>query len=643
MPGAHVTDAQRRKFFFLIFDPDGPRLPVTRAAKEVGISAATGYRLRDGMKPVQEEHRPDRTLSNELPAPKKLEELSTDARASLADINLFSEMFFARRPSPARYEASMRAAELLASPDREFVDINMFPGIGKTTLWTHDFPAWLIAGGFFEDPAFGRALRIMLGSRVLKTSKGFVMRLARSLDLRRPFWDKDQRVAAEFVMSIEFGRFKPDTAAGEEKIWAQNQFLVAQMGELDLYEKEATVQAAAEDSGFLGERVNLAVWDDIAVTKNSTNPEVAQATANWFEDEAETRVEPGGLLALVGQRLSPLDLHRKRLDARVENEKGEQVPLYHHVIFPAHWDKLCDGNHRQWDPATDTGCLTDEWRLNERDWIKVRSKQNYRTVYQQEDADPSRILVQPIWLEGGYDPMSGLELPGCYDRDRGFYQWPTDVGKLVDYASVDPSAGNWWVMEWWALQPETRHNYLIHGQRRKIQAGAFLDWDNSRQEFTGWMHEAQVQSYEMGRPIRVWIIEAVAAHKYLFQFEHFRRWRLAFPDVHVIAHQTQKNKIDPEMGVEALMPTRYRSGMKHLPKARGTEALNYLRIKEKELTTYPFSETDDTVMADWFGEWNQDAIISLTRRDPGPDGPDITPDTKTLPPYLRRQRQERDL
>lgn len=82
------------------------------------------------------------------------------------------------------------------------------------------------------------------------------------------------------------------------------------------------------------------------------------------------------MLVLVGQRLSPLDLHRKRLDTRVELPSGEMVPLYKHVVFPAHHDDLCDGEHRQWDPAGPSGCLTDAWRLSEADWLKVRSKGN---------------------------------------------------------------------------------------------------------------------------------------------------------------------------------------------------------------------------------------------------------------------------
>ena len=640
MPGRHITDEQKAKFWFLTRDPKGPRIPVRAAAVELGMHPSTAYRLSQGA-PTSSTQREHRRKGTELPAPKTLEKLGTDARAALADINLHSEMFFARHPSPWRYEAGMRVGELLASPDREFIDVNMFPGIGKTTFWTHDLPAWLISGGFFEDPGFGRAIRMMFGSRVMKVATHYVLRLRRSLELRRPFYDKDQRKAAEFVLQMEYGRFKPDQSVGEELIWSQEQFLVAQMLEVDIYEKEPTVQAASQESGFLGERVNLSVWDDIAVTANSTSPEIAGATDGWFEDEAETRVEPGGLLALVGQRLGPLDLHRKRLDARQEDEQGRQVPIYKHMIYPAHHDRLCDGNHRQWDPSTNDGCMTDIKRLSVNDWMKAKGKTNYLTVYQQEDADPAKILVQHAWLTGDVD-HAGFQAPGSYDRDRGFWEWPAKVGDLIDYCSVDPAAGNWWAFEWWAVSPESRHNYLIEGRRGKLAAGTLLDWDNERQEFTGWMHEMQVKSYELGHPIRVWVIEGVSAFKFLFQYEHFRRWRNAFPNVSVIPHETQRNKTDPELGVEALMPNRYRTGMKHLPKGRGIEALNYLKIKEKELTTYPFAETYDTVMSDWMGEWNLDRIISLGRTPLG-ETHDIEKRQEELPGYLRRQVQEYQL
>ena len=627
MGSARLTEERKREFYSLI----DAGVSITRAAQQAGIGKTSAFALAKGKTPM-EYVAPRR--EREAPDPKTLEELGTDARSALGDINQFAEMFLARRPSHWRYEAAMRVGELLASPDREFIDVNLYPGIGKSTFWGCDLPLWLIAGGFFEDPQYGRALRIMLGASTMKVSRDYLNVLRRLLDLKRPFYDKEQAVYATHTLALEYGRFKPDTSQGDESIWTRDQFLVAQLADVDLYQKEATVQAAARDSGFLGERVNLAIWDDIAIVKNASNSEIAEDLANWFEDECETRVEPGGLLALVGQRLSPIDLHRKRLDARVENEDGEQVPLYKHLTFPAHHDRLCDGTHRQWVPEKDEGCLTDAWRLGEGDWRKAKSKANYRTVFQQEDADPSRILVQPIWLEGGTDPVSGFEAPGCYDRDRGFLEWPTGVGRLVDYVAVDPSVSGYWVATWWAVQPESRHSYLIEGRRARMQAKDLLDWNNATQAFSGWIHKMTVKSYELGHPIRCWIIEANAAHKYLWQFEHFRRWRSAFPNVQFRAHTTGQNKADAVMGVEGLLPTRYMSGLKHLPKKQGMEALNFLRAFEKELTTYPFAETDDCVMADWIGEHNLDHIIRVGRRDIG-SSPKVT--DQNLPGYLRRQ------
>jgi len=59
-----------------------------------------------------------------------------------------------------------------------------------------------------------------------------------------------------------------------------------------------------------------------------------------------------------------------------------------------------------------------------------------------------------------------------------------------------------------------------------------------------------------------------------------------------------------------------------------------LRHKVNELTHYPFSATDDTVMVDWMGEVNLPRIVAVARRAPGqPLGVDAK-----LPGYLQRTR-----
>lgn len=639
MPGSRVTQEKKRRFFYLTMDTQGPGLTVPAAAKELGFSETTGWRLMKGIR--QTVVADARAAGRDLPEPKAWDELSTDGQTALRDINVFSEMFFARRPSPWRYETAMRIVDAIAagrtSSERTYIALNVFPGAGKTTFG-HDLFAWLLAGGGLCDPTFGRALRLMYGSRTLQTASRMVSRLRRSLELRRPHWDKEQQVGAEFVMAVEFGRFKPDIAQGEEAMWARHQFLVAQMGIVDLYEKEPTVQAASQESGFLGERVNLGWWDDISTTDNSRNADIAENTSRWFEDEAETRLEPGGVLALVGQRLGPLDLHRKRMDAAYLDENNELKPKYtEHIVFPVHQDHLCDGEHRQWDGADD-GCLTDAWRMSWRDIQRAKSNPNFETVYQQKDINPAAVLVQQVWIDGGED-INGYPSPGCWDRTRGFFEHPKDVGRLVDYVTVDPAAGEWWAVEWWAAQldpaeAQMRCRYLIAGYRKRFRWGDFLDWDEREGRFTGLMNQLQEASIAGGHPIRVWVVEKNSAFSGLFQFEHYRRWRLRFPDVVVWDHLTHKNKADPEVGVDALVPTPYRLGLKRLPRKEGDlEALNYLRVKTKELTTYPHVETYDTVMADWFGEFNLPRILNYGRRD---FRGDLRMDT-ALPEYLRRQ------
>jgi len=575
----------------------------------------------------------------DLPDPKPWEALSTDAREALRDFNVFRELFFADEPQVWAYDAAMRIVEALQREDeRTFIDLNVPPGFGKTTIGLR-LGCWLIAGGGFCDPRRGRAMRLMYGSETMTTATHMTKAIRNALSLRRPFYDIDRAVRAELVLAVEYGRFRPVRGYDPDTQWREDQFVVAQLEDVELYEKEPTVQAASFKSGFLGERVNFAWWDDIATTKNSQTPKISDQLNTFFSNEAERRIEPGGVLVLVGQRLGPLDLHRRRLEAR----RRDGTPLYHHIVFPAHHDQLCDGEHRQWDGRYEVGagCLTDARRLPLRDWEAVTEEPNYRTVFQQEDVDPGAVLVLPEWLQGGVD-RDGFDAPGCYD-DRVFGDHPEGVSGLVDYAVVDPSPTRFWAVEWWAYHPETRFNYLIWGDRRKMPAGTergLLDWDGDQGRFVGLMEELQRRSVASGHPIRVWVLETNAAQRWLLQFDAYRRWRRRWPDVAVLTHETQRNKLDPRYGV-SMLSTRYRTGFKRLPNkpAQDLAGLNFMRVFVRELTTHPHSETDDTVMADWMGEFNLPRIVAAARRRLG----DLVLEGERLPPYLRRRRHEVEL
>jgi hypothetical protein len=109
------------------------------------------------------------------------------------------------------------------------------------------------------------------------------------------------------------------------------------------------VQAESREKGLFGERVDLAIWDDLVTTANTRSVEIRNELASWYEDEAESRVEPGGCLLLCGQRLSADDLYRNRLDISFNDDAGQMRRRYPHIVSPAHHDASCDGEHRQWD------------------------------------------------------------------------------------------------------------------------------------------------------------------------------------------------------------------------------------------------------------------------------------------------------
>jgi hypothetical protein len=273
---------------------------IAAASVKLGYSEAWGYKIER-----EEREQQKRQAEVEGGMPKSLAELEGGVKDTLHDFLLFREVFLARRPVAWAHDAAMRTVEWLTDYDEEtYAVMNMPPGAGKTTLFTLDIPLWLICGGGQGDPAVGRAIRIMLGSETKHVSKHYVTALRNMLERQRPFWDKRQKRSAELTLIHAFGRFKPKKTLGEYELWRDDQFTVAQVGELEMYEKEPTVQAASKEGGFLGERVDFAAWDDLVTKKNSRNSEVAEDMASWFEEQAESRIEPGGVLLLVGQRLS---------------------------------------------------------------------------------------------------------------------------------------------------------------------------------------------------------------------------------------------------------------------------------------------------------------------------------------------------
>lgn len=580
---------------------------------------------------------PKPTNPDYLLRPFQTGELSDVARDCLEDFGRFRYRYFGRLSSPWQENAAHEVAKRLVTPYKEYGVINAPPGSGKSTAFTHDIPAWLTARS--------RTLRGFIGSSTQTMANSYVGRLRNTLDRKIPMQASSEDITAglgrdaDATLVQDYGRFRPDPTLGAP--WTQRQFTVAQFSDTPIGEKESTWTAFGEDTKFLGWRVNFIVWDDLVVQAVLRNLESIEAQRKWWIDEAQTRLEPGGLLILQGQRLGAEDLYRFCLDMKSGYteldehlfELGEEVMptenKYFHIVYKAHYEEHCKAdehpeNHRMKGPAydpenpDDSGCLLEPARLPWRELKSIMEQPltNFRVVYQQEDVSPDEVLVPEHWLDGG-EYHDGVTYPGCYDKSRTLGEIPQGLsGNVLSVVTVDPSPTKFWSIQWWLYHEPadtTRlmgYRYLIDIIRMPMDAPDLLDWIVSLNAYTGILEDWHKRSVELNHRITHLIVEKNAAQRFLMQYDWFKRWS-SLRSVTLRPHETGANKADKDYGVTTIR-NHYRYGRVRLPGARdalvtptgGVSALT------RELTRYPNSSTDDCIMANWFLEYNLQFMVA---------------------------------
>ena len=650
--GQPVTIAQWTNFLLLIRAGNS----TAEAARQTNISYASAQQAmagRESRNYMKAKEAVDLLGVADVP---DAEELSEEAQRGLASIEYFALRYFGIILMPWQVEAAEKIDELLATEEEEYLCINAPPGAGKSVFFAKILPAWMTARN--------RAIRGMIGSHTQKMSEWYVRRLRSEFDREHPVVAElnDLRlglaVDAVTTMQADYGAFKPDV----KEIWRADQFTILQPDGKPLSQKEPTWSAFGMDSGFLGGRFDLVIWDDVWDPRKMRQQESRTDMYRWWDEVAETRLEPGGLLVLNGQRMSALDIYRYALDkvAPVDDDDDEpplegtssveggmvvgespardfetetdlspsETPLsteerkYHHLKFRAHYDDRCTGNHRRDSAPYPEGCLLFPSRLT---WRKQRhliaqTPDRYQILYQQEDTDPETVLVNPVWVTGGTGPDGVLHL-GCWDNDRDLWELPPHIdGNPIIFASADPSPSQFWALQVWAYVPETGFRYLLESYRRKMDAPSFLDWNHNEQRFTGVAEEWQRMSEAMGHKISYWIVEQNAAQKFITQYDHWKRWS-ATNGVDLVPHYTSRNKGDPKYGVQMLGPL-WRQGLVRLPGKQGGHARVHSLLLVNEVTKWTpdgsGAATDDQVMAQWFVEHNLENLytpdVEVTRQ-----------------------------
>ena len=342
--------------------------------------------------------------------------------------------------------------------------------------------------------------------------------------------EKGLAVDAVATLSEDFGFFKPQPTT----LWSNKAFTVAQHGNRTLTHKEPSWSGYGLDSTMIGGRYDLIVLDDIIDDADIRTLERIDWHRSRFDRVIEKRLEPGGVLVVQGQRLSPEDLYRYCLDKPSGDTDAihegccvaEEGRKYHAIRYPAHDDANCADDHGPDAKYWPEGCLLDPRRLP---WRELETEQanglsNYRSVYQQEDSDPAQTLVNPAVDHGGGPTRRREVFPGCWDNERGLCELPAATGPIVSVASIDPSPTKFWGITWWALRAESDMRFLLDLERKTLSSADVLDWNNPEGRYTGLMEDWTARSIELGWPITHWIWEANAAQRFALQSERFRAW-----------------------------------------------------------------------------------------------------------------------
>lgn len=604
-----ITPAQRRRVHRLHADGVSFR----QIAERVGISLSSVNAIIQGQRSSDNHHVAEEADEAVNPGPIPYERLCDRAKRGLEDFDYFRRVYLGHLPTPWQSEMCREVIAALSSAQREFVVENVAPGLGKSTA-IHDIAAWLTC----RD----RTIRGLFGSRLQSNADRALARLRRTLERQTPVKARQQDIDdglacdAEATLSADFGRFKPVTAA---ELWRADGFVVLQQDDVPIEEKEPNWSSYGMDAGVLGNRFNVIFWDDVVDKKTLRTLDAVEAQRTWWDDEAETRLEPRGALFLVGQRLAAHDLYRYCLDKRVpftEEEHAEialldpeaqeertrtQPAMYRHIVYRAHDDERCTEDHGIHAKPWPEGCLLDPKRLPWRDLynIKHTKQQSFLVSYQQEDVDESNVLVKRVWVTGGIDPEARTQHVGCLDPNRSLWQVPDVAGRRIMVAGVDPSGENWWGIQCWCWTPDADDQlWLMDLLRVKMGGNDLLDWDHEAQRFTGVMQTWQEKSRQLGAPISRWIIEKNAAQRYLLQFNHVHRWLRQHPETLIVPHETNQNKVDPDFGV-SMVRNWWSSGRIRLPDSKPEAHFASLRLTT-EAQRYPQSATTDQVMTHWF-------------------------------------------
>ncbi len=257
------------------------------AAKKIGVSYRAASDFEKGIGSAVGRAAKKAFDQARTPAVIPYDDLCPEAKEAYDDIEVFARRYFGLILMPWQVEATSRIMELQASPQEEYVVINAPPGSGKSTFFTRILPAWATV----RD----RTIRGMIGSHTNRLAEWYTRRLKGEFERSIPVMAeaKDLKLGlaldAEVTLLGDYGRFKPDV----KEVWRGDQFTVAQEGDIPVSEKEPTWTCFGVDSGFLGGRFDLIIWDDLYDPRKMRTAEAREDLKRWWGGGLRNRLCTG--------------------------------------------------------------------------------------------------------------------------------------------------------------------------------------------------------------------------------------------------------------------------------------------------------------------------------------------------------------
>ena len=560
-----ALDLREAKAKFAVAIKDG--LTVAQAASLVGRKENTYWDWR----------KKDKDFAAQIDAIRKTQgEIQKNGRPEVPDFPEFCERYLFQPLFPhqlrmwdvieGREPRDMHDSMNYEPGFKNRVLINVPPHHAKSTTFTVNYVVWKI----HKDPD----IRIVIVSKGAQLARDFLYEVKLKLTSSQ-YSEMHLKFAPE-------GSWKDTDGA-----WTNDRIYVKGKNEAEGVQKDPTVQAMGFKGQIYGKRIDMLILDDIIDSQNAREVEGQLRTINR---DMSSRMPPSsnsdsGLFAVLGTRVAPMDIYRVLMD----QTDGDGRRVWTYFRQPAVLD-YGDGESHSWQtlwpevwpgPALAVNRVDVGWNL----------------FYQQLDVDDEMTFR----AEAVNASINGRRFPGPMTAAGEGHRAGGMQGLYVAIG-LDPAASGNTAMIVAGLDRETHKRWIIDG------------W-NKPNAMSAEIIEKFKQFTDLYRP-NEWVIEENAFQRFLAQLPEIVEYARA-RGVKIRPHQTQKNKFDPDWGVQTMGPLfdscvqwseeRHRwepthSGLIELPSTRQNKWVNDL---VQQLTIWQpegmaQKQKTDLVMALWF-------------------------------------------